>query len=72
MKALPNTRYHIETPENIDLHADLAGPVPRALAYGIDVALRMIVVFALFLVSIPLGRAGGGIWLVLSFLPEWF
>jgi len=73
VKALPlDTLYSVETPENIDLHADLAGPVPRALAYSIDATLRALVVFVLFLISLPFGRGGSGIWLVLSFLLEWF
>ena len=73
MKTLPlDTLYSVETPENIDLHADLAGPVPRALAYGIDLSVRGLVVFVLLLISIPFGRGGSGVWLVLSFLLEWF
>lgn len=69
---LLDTQYSIETPENIDLHADLAGPVPRVLAYAIDVSIRMVVVLVLALVSLPFGRAGSGMWLLLSFLLEWF
>lgn len=67
-----DTFYSVETPENIDLHADLAGPVPRALAYGIDIGIRMLIVMVLGLIAMPFGLAGGGLWLVLSFLLEWF
>lgn len=67
-----DTFYSVETPENIDLHADLAGPVPRVLAYAIDVGIRALILFVLWLVVLPFGLAGGGIWLVLSFLLEWF
>lgn len=67
-----DTFHNVETPENIDLHADLAGPVPRVLAYSIDVGIRIVVIAILALVVLPFGRAGSGLWMVLSFLLEWF
>lgn len=65
-------QLHIDTPEGAQLSLSLAGPIPRALAYGLDLALRGLI---LFLVSIPLMLMGGhgyGLYLVLMFLLEWF
>jgi len=65
-------QLHIDTPEGARLTLSLAGPLPRALAYGIDLAIRGL---ALALVAIPLmlfGRGGMGLYLVLLFLMEWF
>ena len=44
-------QLHIDTPEGARLTLSLAGPLPRALAYGIDLAIRGL---ALALVAIPL------------------
>ena len=65
-------QLHIDTPEGARLTLSLAGPLPRALAYGIDLAIRGL---ALALVAIPLmlfGRGGMGLYLVLLFFMEWF
>jgi uncharacterized RDD family membrane protein YckC len=69
---LLDTRYQVETPEGIDLQTQLAGPVPRILAYLIDVVLRGIVLFVLSIVLYAAGNAGMGLLLVLAFLLEWF
>jgi uncharacterized RDD family membrane protein YckC len=46
-----DTLHHVEAPEGVDLTLRLAGPVPRALAYGTDIAIR----WSVYLVSaIPL------------------
>lgn len=68
---LDNT-YHVETPEGIDLHAEIAGPVPRILAYSIDILIRFSM---LAIISIPLfmaSKTGMGVFLILTFLAEWF
>ncbi len=67
-----DTSYQVETPEGIDLHAQLAGPVPRILAYSIDIAIRSIVIGLISLLLFWIGDAGLGIILLLSFLLEWF
>ncbi len=66
-----DTRYQIETPEGIDLQAQLAGPSPRALAFLIDISIRIAVYIA---ASIIFGVAGWayGFFLVFLFLLEWF
>jgi uncharacterized RDD family membrane protein YckC len=35
-----DTLHNVEAPEGVDLSLRLAGPIPRAIAYGADVALR--------------------------------
>ncbi|HAD46004.1 MAG TPA: RDD family protein, partial [Alcanivorax sp.] len=50
-------QLHIDTPEGARLTLSLAGPLPRALAYGIDLAIRGL---ALALVAIPLMLFGRG------------
>jgi len=60
-----------ETPEGVDLSLRLAGPVPRAAAFAIDLLIR----YALYIVLMPLvALAGVGIGLMLIgfFLLEWF
>lgn len=67
-----DTTYNVETPEGIDLHARAAGPVPRILAYAVDVLYRTLILAALGIGLAFADTAGIGIWLVCSFLLEWF
>lgn len=71
-EALLDTLHRVETPEGIDLEARLAGPVPRALAYAIDLALRFVVWLVCLVGLLLAGEAGYGIALLLAFLLEWF
>ena len=48
------------------------GPVPRSLAYLIDLGLRAVVLIVVSMVLGFAGAGGVGIILVLSFLLEWF
>ena len=68
-----DTTRRVATPEGIELTLHLAGPVPRALAWAIDLALRLGIVLVVMLgVSLlGLGRAGGGIVLLAAFFVEW-
>jgi uncharacterized RDD family membrane protein YckC len=68
---LLDTTRRVATPEGIELTLHLAGPVPRALAWSIDLVLRIAVVFVVMLVTAGLGRAGGGIVLLAAFFVEW-
>jgi len=61
----------VETPEGTDLHAELAGLVPRALAYSIDFLLRMGIMLALTIVLSVAGRVGDGLLLIAFFVLEW-
>ena len=62
----------IETPEGVMLELRLAGPVVRALAWGIDTAVRFALYMSVGMVAPLFGKAGIGFWLILMFLLEWF
>jgi len=67
-----DTAREIPTPEGIELTLRLAGPVSRALAWMIDLVLRLT---AFGILSIPvslLGGVGAGISFILWFGLEWF
>ncbi|BFM07709.1 RDD family protein [Halioxenophilus aromaticivorans] len=66
-----DTRYQIETPEGIDLQAQLAGPAPRGLAFLTDFSIRAVIYIAGSIVFGIFGW-GYGFILVLLFLLEWF
>lgn len=66
-----DTTKSIETPEGIELVLRPAGPVPRALAWALDMALRFVLYMGLLMVLAPFGGTGMGIFLVAMFLLEW-
>lgn len=66
-----DTTRRVATPEGIELTLHLAGPVPRALAWAIDFALRLALMLVLAMGVTPLGRAGLGILLLAAFFVEW-
>lgn len=67
-----DTRTAIETPEGIDLHLTLAGPVVRGFAWGLDFLIRLGLYIALMIVLGVLGRFGMGIAFIAIFVLEWF
>ena len=67
-----DTLYHIEIPEGVDLHAELAGLTTRALAFTIDFSFRFIALVIMLIASSFLGEAGIGLWLIIFFFLEWF
>ncbi|WP_078083696.1 RDD family protein [Microbulbifer mangrovi] len=67
-----DTLYQIETPEGIDLTAQVAGPVPRILAYTVDLFYRSLILLVLGITLRVAGNTGIGLWLLCSFLLEWF
>lgn len=72
-KALPlDTRYQVEAPEGIDLVLRPAGPLPRALAYAIDLGIRGAIMLLLFIALALLGQFGMGLGLILMFLLNWW
>ena len=71
-KALLDTHYWVETPEGIELEAQFAGPVPRVLAYSIDLFIRGLVIIGFAILLAVLGKAGGGFILIIMFMLEWF
>jgi uncharacterized RDD family membrane protein YckC len=66
-----DTTRRVATPEGIELTLHLAGPVPRALAWAIDLVIRIGIVFAIWYPAAQLGRAGSGIVLLAAFFVEW-
>ena len=66
-----DTTRRVATPEGIELTLRLAGPVPRALAWSIDLALRVALVLVVMLLASQLGRAGWGVVLLTAFFVEW-
>lgn len=71
MELLDTTRA-VETPEGINLNLRFAGPVPRALAWGIDSLIKHSILFGALLFLGFLGQTGFGLWLIALFTMEWF
>ncbi|MCF5284466.1 RDD family protein, partial [Pseudomonas syringae] len=73
--ALPtplDTRIEIETPEGIDMLLRPAGLVSRALAFGIDFAIRAALVGLLFVLLQLLDKLGMGLAALVFFLVNWW
>jgi uncharacterized RDD family membrane protein YckC len=70
---LLDTRYRVEIPGGIHLEAQVVGPIPRILAFTIDLVIRGVVLAVLSIASIPLGMGGvgGGFFLKILFVVEW-
>lgn len=65
-------QIELTTPEGVSIQLAPAGPVPRFLAYMIDLLIRVViyVVAGIILAFVP--SVGGGLILILMFLLEWF
>jgi uncharacterized RDD family membrane protein YckC len=66
-----DTTRRVATPEGIELTLHLAGPVPRALAWAVDVLVRAVVVLIVQAVAAGLGAPGAGVFLLAVFFVEW-
>ncbi len=66
-----DTFREVVTPEGVALHLPAAGPVPRAVAWVIDLVIRCAVLALLGIVLGLMGAAGQGLYLVLMFLVFW-
>ena len=66
-----DTLRDVETPEGVALTLRAAGPVPRALAWLMDLMIRLGIVFVLMMALGLMGTAGMGVWLVGVFLIVW-
>ncbi len=66
-----DTYREVVTPEGVALHLPAAGPVPRAVAWGIDLAIRLGILMLVGTVLALLGAAGQGLYLILTFLIFW-
>lgn len=67
-----DTYREVVTPEGVALHLPAAGPVPRALAWAIDLSIRIAVMMAAGMVLAMFGTAGYGPYAVGLFLVFWF
>ncbi|MAR91252.1 MAG: RDD family protein [Pseudomonadota bacterium] len=67
-----DTYRKLETPENIDLDIQVAGPVVRIMAFTIDSLIRLGVQIALLMLMTLLGKFGMGVFLISTFVLEWF
>lgn len=66
-----DTTRRVATPEGIELTLHLAGPVPRAMAWAIDLAIRAAIVLAVMTGALQFGQAGWGVVLLSLFFVEW-
>jgi uncharacterized RDD family membrane protein YckC len=67
-----DTRYHVETPEGVDLPLRPAGLMVRALAFSIDLGLRGLALGVLFIALAMLGKLGAGLGSILLFVVSWW
>lgn len=70
-RPLLDTYREVVTPEGVALHLPTAGPVPRAMAWAIDLVIRLGVVAVAGTALGLLGAMGQGLSLVLLFLVFW-
>lgn len=66
-----DSRYQVETPEGIDLVLRPAGPMPRALAFAIDLLIRGAIISAAIYLASLLGDFGQGLLLLVLFSINW-
>ena len=67
-----DTLRRVPTPEGFELTLRLAGPVPRALAFAIDLTIRVVLFGAIASLLGQIGGAGTGLILIIAVLLEWF
>lgn len=70
--ALLDTRFHVETPEGIDLVLRPAGLLVRALAFAIDLVIRGLILGVAFVLLGLLGQLGMGLGAIVFFLVNWW
>ena len=66
-----DTVREVHTPEGVALRLPAAGPVPRALAWAIDLAIRLTLLSVCSAIFGALGEGGMGLYLVMLFLVFW-
>lgn len=67
-----DTARSVETPEGVELALNVAGPLPRFLAWILDVTIRLIFYLGLQIALGGLGDFGMGLYLLIVFFVEWF
>ena len=70
-RVVVDTTRRVATPEGIELTLHLAGPVARAMAWAIDLAIRAAIVIVVMIGAMQLGQAGWGVVLLTLFFVEW-
>ncbi len=71
MHKLVDNRLNIETPEGVEFHLTLAGPLIRIIAASIDLTIRTMVYLAIATAFAFLGDTGTGLFLIALFTIEW-
>ncbi|MDR2871920.1 MAG: RDD family protein, partial [Xanthomonadaceae bacterium] len=66
-----DTYCEVVTPEGVGLHLPAAGPMPRALAWLIDLIARWSILLVMLFLLGTLGAMGGGLGLIVLFLVYW-
>jgi len=66
-----DTGRRIATPEGIELSLRLAGPVPRALAWTMDLMIRLAILMVAAFALSQLGNFGAGLFFLGWFMLEW-
>lgn len=66
-----DTYREVVTPEGVALQLPAAGPVPRAVAWGVDLVVRIALMFVISLLLGLLGKLGSGLTLIAAFLVQW-
>ncbi|MEP6633135.1 MAG: RDD family protein [Luteimonas sp.] len=66
-----DTFREVYTPEGVALHLPAAGPVPRAVAWSIDLAIRCGVCMVASMVFGAIGKGGIGFYLLFLFVVLW-
>lgn len=66
-----DTCREVVTPEGVALRLPAAGPMPRSLAWLVDFAIRLALVFAIGVVLGLMGRSGTGVYLIGLFVVFW-
>lgn len=70
-RPLLDTRVEIETPEGIRLHLLPAGMAPRAIAWLLDLVLRLVVLWLFGMALLFMGSAGSGLHMIVMFALMW-
>ncbi len=70
-RPLLDTRVEVETPEGIRLYLLPAGMAPRAVAWLLDLSIRIMVLWVLAIGLAFVGKAGQGVYMVAMFSLLW-
>lgn len=62
---------HVDTPEGVGLALRPAGPIVRAMAWSLDLLVRIVIYLAMAALLEHLGAFGYGVFLIGIFLVEW-